>query len=114
MTATGTLRRHLDERGIGYGVLGDYMTMIISERMSWTIRDAYDGTMTIESSRHFTPDEIIAIVDRSTKMSVVVDGDGVGRATCCSCGRTVGQYYAYCPWCGREFNEKETSHVESF
>ena len=113
MTATETLRTHLQERGIHYGMLGGYTTRVSTDRVSWTIRDVYDGTLTLDSSRHFTPEEVIAIIDRSTKMSVVVDGDGVGRATCCSCGRTVGQYYAYCPWCGRRFDQKDVSHVES-
>lgn len=115
MSATGTLRRHLDDLGIVYSTIGSVTRVRGREGYAWYMRDRYDGTLDVRLAKPLTPaaaielvkerepDPPVAIAGLTAEMGSVCDDDGVGRSWCKNCGRTVGQHFHYCPWCGAEF-----------
>lgn len=106
MTASSTLRRHLEDAEIEYGKLGDYTTRVTHEDISFTFNDCYDGMLTAEIAR-LSPHEMMALVlrvcGRAAKRYVYY-GDGVGHSECSSCGGIVASGHSYCPWCGIRFD----------
>lgn len=111
MSATSELRARLDERGRSHIRISDYVTIAAGPRVaSLRFVDTYDGHVFAEYTKSLTPDEAAEIADGPTAtMRVTVDEDGIGRAEC-ECGRTVGQWFAYCPWCGCRFIRREREY----
>lgn len=102
MTASDTLRRHLEDAGLEYGKLGDYTTRVTHRGMSFTMEDCYDGVLDVVVSR-LTSDEAVSLITgqcRGVPKRYVYYGDGVGHSECTACGGIVISGYGYCPWCG--------------
>ena len=109
MSATSTLRARLSAAGIEYGRLGDYTTYVTSRGYSWTLTDDYDGTLNVHAVA-VSPEVAAEIVGGARGVAHVrstYDDDGVGHSECGACGRTVGEWFRYCPWCGARFTEIE-------
>lgn len=107
MSASKTLRAILTEEGIEFGTLGGYTTFVAADGVSWCFRDMYDGTLVASASKLVAMQAMEIVRGRNATMRVEVNDDGVGRAECFKCGRTVGQHYRYCPWCGARFARRE-------
>ena len=108
MSASERLRALLRAENVEYGQLGACYTSVTLGGRKWVIRDNYDGTVAIHLGGRFAPEDAVALVCGSTaEMLVVSDEDGVGHSECRACGRTVGQHFNYCPWCGARFTEIE-------
>lgn len=112
MNGSETLRNLLDSANVKYDELGKYTTIVRNNGVSWTVYDNYDGTVSAYVTGKLSPDDALGIVTLSehvSTMTVVVDEDGLGRSTCDSCGRGVGEWFIYCPWCGSRFTERNRS-----
>lgn len=113
MVATNDLREYLSKEGVKYRKLGDNMTYVSHDGISWEFRDNYDGTLMVSVSGRLSPGKAMRAVfgDVTTAVvNIVVDDDGVGMATCGNCGRSVGEWFGYCPGCGARFIETRHSH----
>lgn len=108
MSATEELRVRLERLGIRYGQLGDYYTMVHRDGLTWTMRDQFDGHLTVGVSQPLEPAQAVDLLPRVTAMASTCDEDGVGHSECLACGRTVGPQFNYCPWCGSRFEERRT------
>ena len=106
MTATETLRANLTARGIEYGCLGDYTTMVTHDGVSFMFDDCYDGMLTAQVARLSSDEAIALVADRHGHVAKknVYCGDGVGHTECTACGRTVSIGSSYCSWCGVRFS----------
>ena len=64
MTATSTLRRHLDELRIYYRPIGQSTTTVRGrDGRMWCMRDRYDGTLDARLVGPITPADAIEVVD---------------------------------------------------
>jgi bacterioferritin-associated ferredoxin len=114
MSATEALRANLTAAGIDYGCLGDYNTRVTVCGLSWLVEDNLDGTLNATTCVcDATPDEVMqAITGHGTAtMRTVCDDDGVGHSECGGCGRTVGEWFKFCPWCGCRFTTIERTYI---
>jgi len=100
MTATTTLRRHLDDAGIEYSPIGDGCTSVNVGDVSWHMQDAYDGTLTMRVISRVAPIQALDVIGRTASVVTDADEDGVGHSSCSACGRTIRPSYRHCPWCG--------------
>jgi hypothetical protein len=48
---------------------------------------------------------------RTAHVLTTTDDDGVGHSECGGCGRVVGEWFKYCPWCGARFIRIERTYV---
>lgn len=112
MTASKRLRALLRAANIEYDTLGDYYTTTTIDGRRWVLRDNYDGTLALNLGGRYRPEDAVdAIRGRvETEVHTVADEDGVGYSTCGACGRTVGEWFDYCPWCGARFREIVREH----
>ena len=111
MSATSDLRKLLTGYGIDYSKLGNNTTYVSHDGVSWEFRDNYDGTLMVSASKRLDPyDATEAVFGNVAVVNTVVDDDGVGLATCGNCGKTVGEWFQYCPWCGARFTGTVHSH----
>ena len=114
MSAADILRKQLSALGVPYTVLGA-MTMIQMDGKTWAASDLYDGTLRLKVMQPLSPAEVVRIATKTqtgphATMTSTCDEDGVGNSECDACGRTVGKWFAFCPWCGAKFvaSEQET------
>jgi hypothetical protein len=117
MSATSTLRRHLDDLNINYSTIGSVTRIRDHDGYSWYMRDRYDGTLDARLTRPITPAAAVELVGRkaqeaptaiaglTAEIGTICDDDGVGHSWCTNCERTVGPHFHYCPWCGAEFKK---------
>ena len=113
MSATETLRANLTALGIEYGRLGEYHTRVTVGDLSWLVEDNLDGTMDATTyDNDLTPDEVMRVITGhgTAHVLTVCDDDGVGHSECGECGRTIGESFKYCPWCGARFTEIERTY----
>lgn len=112
MSASKALRRLLRAANVEYDSLGGYYTRVAADDLIWVARDNYDGTLALHVAGRHTPEDAIEIMrGRTTTVTTTVDDDGVGDSVCDGCGRTVGEWFQFCPWCGRRFVERRRKHV---
>lgn len=117
MSASKALRRLLRAAGVEYDTLGQYYTSVSSGYLGWVVRDNYDGTLMVCVGGRHSPEEAVEIItgrtatDRTATVTTTVDDDGVGTSTCDACGRASGEWFQYCPWCGRKFIKRRRKHV---
>ena len=112
MSATEALRASLDAAHMDYGILGD-TTYVTSRGYSWTLTDNYNGETVSACVNCLTPDEVMALVTECVKTAHVLstyNDDGVGHSECGTCGRTIGEWFKYCPGCGARFTEIEREY----
>jgi hypothetical protein len=79
----------------------------------WLVDDNLDGTMnaaTYVSDK--TPDEVMRVITGhgTAHVLTVCDEDGVGHSKCSRCHHIIGEWFRFCPWCGRRFTEIERSY----
>lgn len=104
--ATLEVRRLLSEAGHDIKCYSEYHTVVhdATDRY-WDLSDDLYGKLDIQTSMR--PNEFVTLLEcmrtRTADKRTVVDEDGVGRSWCDACGRTVGQHYRHCPWCGAKF-----------
>ena len=107
MSAADTLRRHLAGMGQPYEVLGN-MTLVQVGGITWAASDRYDGTLRLKVMQSLSPAEVVRIATRTqagphATVTSTCDENGVGHCECGACGRTVGKWHSFCPFCGARF-----------
>lgn len=113
MSATEALRANLSAVGIKYDILGQYHTRVTVGDLSWLVEDNFDGTMDVTAYEDdVTPDEATRIImgHGTAHVLCVYNDDGAGHSECGACGRTIGAWFEYCPWCGARFTEIERTY----
>ena len=109
MSATSTLRTRLSAAGIEYDTLGHDTTYVTTGGLRWSVVDCHDGTLNVHAVAVLpeVAEEIVGVARGVAHVCSTYDDDGVGNSECGACGRTVGEWFRYCPWCGARFTEIE-------
>ncbi len=118
MSATEELRRLLDERGVKWWpdtYYKDTNTCWRIDGFEWRASER-DGKLLIGGTytKYLTPEGAIAVTvsdERTAIMHTVCDDDGVGHSECGACGRVVGEWFKFCPWCGCGFTTIERTYI---
>lgn len=104
MTATTTLRRHLEDAGIHHEPRGRYMTAIFVGNVIWHAKDLYDGMLNLTAAGVLSPAQVVeTLTGPHATMTSTCNEEGIGHSECDACGRTVQRYMHFCPWCGARF-----------
>lgn len=104
MSATATLRRHLEKLGVHCEPRGNFVTAIPIDGVMWYAYDRYDGTLRLSVAGTLSPADVIkAIVGTHATMTSTCDENGVGHSECGLCGGSVSKWFKFCPWCGSRF-----------
>lgn len=104
--ATLTVRGLLSKAGYDVSGEGEYITTTTDGAGNvWELTDNLYGTLDAHTSME--PDGFVALLEcmrtRVANKKTFADDDGVGWSWCDMCGRTVGQHFRFCPWCGAKF-----------
>ena len=111
-SATDAMRAIFDSYGVEYSVLGPYTTYVRGDDgISLKMSDMFNGTVSVEFEMTMEPPKALFVVLKHfpfTRVDVMCNDEGVGHATCTSCGGRVEPCHVYCPSCGAMILRDET------
>lgn len=110
-SATRAMRGIFDDYDVKYSVLGPYTTYVRGDDgVSLKISDMFNGTVGVEFEAAMEPQRALSVVLKHfpfTSVDIVCNEEGVGHATCTSCGSITEPNYNYCPHCGAMMLERK-------